>query len=168
MVNTDRESGLYGSLPIQWNLSITDILTPDIFGHLLQYRGFPLLEVENVLVTPVGTKTIVLIMEVFSFIHRVLREVPLYYEFLVLYSSKFLWSKNFSLFCVKSQPQIFLQYRLNRGLIENQGIFRGHNSLELYDTINDKSYLREKKLWISCKRRENLRRFCFVCYSIRN
>ena len=73
-----------------------------------------------------------------------LREVPLYYEFLVLYSSKFLWSKNFSLFCVKSQPQIFLQYRLNGGLIENQGIFRGHNSLELYDTINDKSYLREK------------------------
>ena len=43
-----------------------DTLGPDIFGHLLlQYRGFPLSEVKNVLKTPVGTKTFVLIMEVF-------------------------------------------------------------------------------------------------------
>ena len=49
---------------IQWNLSITDILGP---GHfLLQYRGFSLSEVKNVLVTPFGTKIFVLIMEVFS------------------------------------------------------------------------------------------------------
>ena len=54
-------------LPIQWNLSITDTLGPDIFGHfLLQYRGFPLSEVKNVLVAPFGTKIFVLIMEVFS------------------------------------------------------------------------------------------------------
>ena len=34
-----------------------DTLAPDIFGHfLLQYKGFPLSEVKNVLVTPVGTK----------------------------------------------------------------------------------------------------------------
>ena len=31
---------------VQWNLSITDTLGPDIFGQfLLQYRGFPLSEV---------------------------------------------------------------------------------------------------------------------------
>ena len=43
-----------------------DTLGPDIFGHiLLQYRGFPLSEVKNVLVTPVGTKIFVLIMKVF-------------------------------------------------------------------------------------------------------
>ena len=42
-------------------------LGPDIFGYfLLQYRGFPLSEVKNVLVTPFGTKIFVLIMEVFS------------------------------------------------------------------------------------------------------
>ena len=52
---------------IQWNLSITDTLGPSIFGQfLLQYRGFPLSEVKNVLVTPVGTKIFVLIMKVFS------------------------------------------------------------------------------------------------------
>ena len=52
---------------IQWNLSITDTLGPDIFGHfLLRYRGFPLSEVKSVLVTPFGTKIFVLIMEVFS------------------------------------------------------------------------------------------------------
>ena len=51
----------------QWNLTIMDTLGPDIFGHfLLQYRGFPLSEVENVLVTPFGTKIFVLTMEVFS------------------------------------------------------------------------------------------------------
>ena len=44
-----------------------DTLGPDIFGYfLLQYRGFPLSEVKNVLVTSVGTKIFVLIMEVFS------------------------------------------------------------------------------------------------------
>ena len=44
-----------------------DTLGPDIFGHfLLLYRGFPLSEVKNVLVTPVGTKIFVLIMEVYS------------------------------------------------------------------------------------------------------
>ena len=54
-------------MAIQWNLSITDALGPDIFSHfLLQYRGFPLSEVENVLVASVGTKIFVLIMEVFS------------------------------------------------------------------------------------------------------
>ena len=43
--------------PLQWNLSITDTLGPDIFGHfLLQYRGFPLSEIKNVLVIPVRTK----------------------------------------------------------------------------------------------------------------
>ena len=44
-----------------------DTLGPRNFGqYLLQYRGFPLSEVKNVLVTPVGTKIFVLIMEVFS------------------------------------------------------------------------------------------------------
>ena len=57
---------------IQWNLFITDTLGPDIFGHfLLQYRGFSLSEVKNVLVTPVGTKIFVLIMEVFLLCHWV-------------------------------------------------------------------------------------------------
>ena len=38
----------------------------EIIGHfLLQYRGFPLLEVKSVLVTSVGTTIFVLIMEVF-------------------------------------------------------------------------------------------------------
>ena len=51
---------------LQWNLSITDTSGPDIFGYfLLQYRGFPLSEVKNVLVTSVGIKIYVLIMEVF-------------------------------------------------------------------------------------------------------
>ena len=54
---------------LQWNLSITDILVPGIFGHnLLQYRGFPLSEVKNVLTRPVGTKIFVLIMDVFSIV----------------------------------------------------------------------------------------------------
>ena len=52
---------------LQWNLSIMDTLGPDIFDHfLLQYRGFPLSEVKNVLVTPVGTKIFVLIIKVLS------------------------------------------------------------------------------------------------------
>ena len=60
---------------IQWNLSITDTLGPDISGHfMLQYRGFPLLEVKNVLVTPCGTKIFVLIKEVFS-IESLIRRV---------------------------------------------------------------------------------------------
>ena len=55
----------YCSINVQWNLSVMDTLGPGIFGHfLLQYRGFPFSEVENVLVTPVGTKIFV-IMEVF-------------------------------------------------------------------------------------------------------
>ena len=44
-------------------------LGPDIFGYfLLQYRGFLLSKLKNVLVTPVRTKIFVLIMEVFSII----------------------------------------------------------------------------------------------------
>ena len=39
---------------------------------LLQYRGFPLSEIENVLVTPFGTN-IVLIMEVFSIVSLIQR-----------------------------------------------------------------------------------------------
>ena len=59
---------------IQWNLSITDTLGPDIFWHfLLQYKGFPLSEVKNVLVTPVGTKIFILIMEVFSIVSLIQR-----------------------------------------------------------------------------------------------
>ena len=46
-----------------------DTLGPDIFGNiLLQYSGFPLSEVNNALVTSVGTKIFVLIMEVFSIV----------------------------------------------------------------------------------------------------
>ena len=57
----------YSDYFIQWNLSITDTLGPDISGYfLLKYRGLPLSEVKNVLVTPFGTKIFVLIMEVFS------------------------------------------------------------------------------------------------------
>ena len=60
---------------LQWNLSITDTLGPDIFGHfLLQYRGFPLSEVKNVLVAPFETKIFVLIMEIFS-IESLIRRV---------------------------------------------------------------------------------------------
>ena len=59
---------------VQWNLSIVDILGPDIFGNfLLQYRGFPLSEVKNVLVTHFGTKIFVLIMEVFSIVSLIRR-----------------------------------------------------------------------------------------------
>ena len=59
---------------IQWNLSVTDTFGPDIFGHcLLQYRGLPLSEVKNVLVTPVETKIFVLIMEVFSTVSLIRR-----------------------------------------------------------------------------------------------
>jgi len=44
-----------------WNLSITDTLGTDIFGHfLLKYRGFPLSEFKNVLVMPVRTKIFIL------------------------------------------------------------------------------------------------------------
>ena len=58
---------LLTAMLLQWNLSITDTLGPDIFDHfLLQYRGFPLLEVKNASVTPFGTKIFILIMEVFS------------------------------------------------------------------------------------------------------
>ena len=66
---------LLANLHIQWNLSIANNLGPDIFGDfLLQHRGFPLSEVKNVLVTPVGTKIFVLIMEVF-FIESLIRRV---------------------------------------------------------------------------------------------
>ena len=59
---------------IQWNLSIADILGPDIFGNfLLQYRGFPLSEVKNVLVTRFETKIFVFIMEVFSIVSLIRR-----------------------------------------------------------------------------------------------
>ena len=53
-----------------------DTLRPDILATLLQYRGFPLSEVENV---PAETKIYVLIMEVFSIVSliRRVREVPL-------------------------------------------------------------------------------------------
>ena len=55
-----------------------DILRPDVFGHfLLQYKGLPLSEAKNVLVTSVGTKIFVLIMEIFcivSLIRRVFQE----------------------------------------------------------------------------------------------
>ena len=51
-----------------------DTLGPDIFGNiLLQYKRFPLSEVKNVLVTPVGTKISVLIMEVFSIVSLIQR-----------------------------------------------------------------------------------------------
>ena len=43
-------------------------------GHfLLQYRGFPLSEVKNVMVTLVETKMFVLIMEVFSIVSLIRR-----------------------------------------------------------------------------------------------
>ena len=62
----------YTTITIQWNLSITDTLGPGQF--LLQYRGFPLSEVKNVLVTPFGIKIFVLIIEVFS-IETLIRRV---------------------------------------------------------------------------------------------
>ena len=65
------------TVPIQWNLSTTE--RPKIFCRvLLQYRGFPVSEVKNALVTPVGTKIFALIMEVFFNSEGLLREVPLY------------------------------------------------------------------------------------------
>ena len=54
---------------------LSDTLGPDIFGHfLLQYRGFPVLEVKNVLVAPVGAIIFVLILTVFFLIRRVILE----------------------------------------------------------------------------------------------
>ena len=51
-----------------------DTLRPDIFEHfLLQYRGFTHLEAKNILVTSVGTKIFVLIMEVFSIVSLIRR-----------------------------------------------------------------------------------------------
>ena len=50
-----------------------DTLGPDIFIlFLLQYSGF-FSEVKNVLVTPVGTKIFVLIVEVFSIVSLIMR-----------------------------------------------------------------------------------------------
>ena len=40
---------------------------------LLQYRGFPLSEAKNVLVTPVGTKIFVPLMETFSIVSLIWR-----------------------------------------------------------------------------------------------
>ena len=57
-----------------------DTLGPDIFSHsLLYYRGFPPLEVENVLVTPVGAKIYYggFFYCVFFKSEDLLREVPL-------------------------------------------------------------------------------------------
>ena len=70
---------------IQWNLSITDTLGPDIFGHFLLQYSFSLSEVKNVFVTPVGTKIFVLIMDGGFFYcvlnsEGLLREVPLYFH----------------------------------------------------------------------------------------
>ena len=51
-----------------------DTLGPDIFSHfLLLYRGFPLSEVKNVLMTHFGAKIFVLIMEVFSIVSLIRR-----------------------------------------------------------------------------------------------
>ena len=60
---------------VQWNLSIANTLGPDISGHFLQqYRGFPLLKVKNVLVTPVcQDQNFVLIMEVVSIVFLIRR-----------------------------------------------------------------------------------------------
>ena len=63
---------------MQWNCSIANILGPDIFGiFLLQYRGFPLSEVKNELVTRVGTKFLSGGFFIVSLIRSLLREVPL-------------------------------------------------------------------------------------------
>ena len=51
-----------------------DTLGQDIFDYFLeQYRGFPLSEVKNVLVTPVGFKIFALIMKVFSIVSLIWR-----------------------------------------------------------------------------------------------
>ena len=56
---------------LQWNLFIMITFGPDILGHfLLQCKCFPLSEVYNVLVTPVGTKIFVLIMGIVYLIQR--------------------------------------------------------------------------------------------------
>ena len=61
---------------IQWNLSALDILGPDIFG------SFPLSEVKNVMVTPVGTKNFCPYYRGFFYCvlnsGGLLREIPLY------------------------------------------------------------------------------------------
>ena len=52
-----------------------ETLGPDSFGHfLLQYKSFPLTEVTNALVTPVGAKIFVFLMVVFS-IESLIRRV---------------------------------------------------------------------------------------------
>ena len=69
----------------QRNLSITDTLGPYIFGHFCcNIEVFPLSEVKNVLVTPIGIKIFVLIMVIFSIVSAliggfVIREDPLYF-----------------------------------------------------------------------------------------
>ena len=72
----------YAQIVLQWNLSIMDILGPDIFDHFLlqyMYRGFPLSEVKNVLVTPVETNPYYkgFIYGVLN-LEGILREVPLH------------------------------------------------------------------------------------------
>ena len=52
---------------ISFAKELLNTLGPDTCSHfLLQYRGFPISVVENVLITPVVNKIFVLIMEVFS------------------------------------------------------------------------------------------------------
>ena len=64
----------YIHMYIQWNLYITETLGSDIFDcFLLQYRGFPLSEINNILVTPADTKFIVLIMKVLSIVALIWR-----------------------------------------------------------------------------------------------
>ena len=57
-----------------------DTLEPDIFSLVLpQYRGFPLSEVKNLLMTPVWAKNFVIFMEFFYCVlnlEGLLREVP--------------------------------------------------------------------------------------------
>ena len=69
---THASGTLYYCMHLQWNLSIMDTLGPDIFGQL-QYGGLPLSVVKNVLGTPVGTKILVLVMEVFSIVSLIRR-----------------------------------------------------------------------------------------------
>ena len=52
-------------MALQWSLSITETLGPCHF--LLQYRGFPLSAVKNVLVTPVGTRILPSLLRFFLF-----------------------------------------------------------------------------------------------------
>ena len=54
-----------------------DTLDQIFWPLLLQYRGFPLSEVKNVLGTPIGTKIFILIVEVLSIV-SLIRRVPLY------------------------------------------------------------------------------------------